>query len=105
MLVRMVHEIISLQGSPLRTGSVLFVTSSERPPSASLRRAQELADRSHAELQVLRVMSERQLSQPPGAGPGMDTALARFVEAARATSRRCREILASRYVEERLVLA
>jgi nucleotide-binding universal stress UspA family protein len=105
MLVRKVHELLSSQSSPLRAGCVLFVTSSERPPSASLRRAQELADRSHAELQVLRVMSERQLTQPQGGRAGADTVLARFVEAARATSRRCREILASRYAEERLVLA
>lgn len=90
------------QRGTLASGCILFVTSSEQPPRVSLQRAQELADRAGIELRVLRVVPERQLS--PALGFGSEAPLVRFVEAVRATSQHCREVLGRRYADDRLAL-
>jgi len=105
MLGDVTQEIISMQNNPLRTGCVLYVTSIERPSPAGVRRAQELADRSRTELKLLRVMSERQLLQDNAGMTEPEAMLTRFVEAARETSRHCREVLEDRFAEEHLMLA
>jgi nucleotide-binding universal stress UspA family protein len=97
----MTKAVTSESSSPFEPGCILLATSSERPPRASLLQARELAEVTGAELQLLRVLSERRLSSALGS----ESVLARFIEAAITTSHHCRDVLGDSYDDDRLAIA
>jgi nucleotide-binding universal stress UspA family protein len=85
--------------------TALFATAAETFPVASLRCAQTFADLLGAELHVLRVLATP--TSLPGLRNSLDAfagpdVLARFVDAARDTSRECAAALSERFVDERV---